>query len=132
MTDAQTIAQAILATYLQPLDKIIERRAAWYLALSDKDMFAMPEEESKKHQRRLNELAEEIEIFTNIKSAIEQMHLAYHAHAEELETVVGRYHNLAHNLALDVVTLKEVLISTGEIEIQTLNCTIQRLSNERT
>lgn len=85
----ESILQAILLTYLQPLEKIIERRAAWYLTLSEKDPFSMSPDEASRHQRRLTDIAEEIEILDAVRHSIDDLGSLYVEKIAALENTLA-------------------------------------------
>lgn len=91
----ESIQLAIANTYLAPLEKLIERKASYYLALSERDAFTMPDDEARRHHRRMQELAAEVELLDNLLHSIEDIRDTYSARliaAENALAAAAREH----------------------------------------
>lgn len=86
----EAIQIAIAQVYLGPLQALIERKARYYLALSERDAFSMTDEEAVRHHRRLRELADEIELLDNLSGSIEAIRDTYAGWLQAAETSLTR------------------------------------------
>jgi len=126
-----TIALAIFQIYLQPLEKLIDRKAAYYLALSERDPFAMPEDEARRHQRRLQELAEEVQLLDNVTHSITALSDAYHEKLFAAEKTIAAITRDYISLAKDFRSIQQAFLDTSDSELILLHLWIQNIENRR-
>ena len=74
----EIICIAIIDTYIRPIKKLIEKKASIYLSLSKRDLFAMSDDEARRHQRLIDDLVREIELLDNVSQSIEDLQHVYH------------------------------------------------------
>ena len=113
---AEAIYAAVLDTYLKPLEKMVERRARFYLFLSEEDPFEMDEAEARKHNARLQEVGEEIETLSNVKAAAEELFKVYQSAFVHAEAALKESQHQAYQLSLDLITTRQLLQTAGEWE----------------
>lgn len=73
----EPIYMALAGQYIAQLERLTDRQARLYLALAEKDMFAMSADEAKKYQRRLDEVAKDVESLAALKDCLEQLSVTY-------------------------------------------------------
>lgn len=110
----ETIHLAILQTYIQPLEALIERKARYYLALSERDVFGMPDEAARTHQRRLADLAAEIEVLDNVSKSIGDIQAVYHEKLHAAEKTIAMAAHDYISLMKDHLILSEMYTSSDE------------------
>lgn len=112
---AEAIQQAVIQTYLNPLDRIIERKAKIFSALSARDPFAMTDEEAAQHQRRLREIGEETELLGHLRTAISDLHDTYNQRLSEAERAIAALQHDIQQLGLDYATFRQLFQSEARI-----------------
>ena len=128
---AEAIHQAILTTYLQPLQALIERRAKYYIALNAKDPFVMSDDEAQKWQARIQEIGKEIETLENVRNAIDELHQIYHNRLRQAEDNL-RLHRAAFNQVwLDYITFRQMFETESEVTKLLLSNSIQTIQKSR-
>lgn len=112
----KSLKEAVLQIYLKPLEKIIERRASYYLHLSEKDLFSMSEKDAQFHQVKMQELGEEIEALDNIKSAIEDLSTWYAEAVHEVEKDILNLSEQLYQRKLDLITTQQCMETASQWE----------------
>jgi len=106
----------LLEIYIKPLDKMIERRAKYYLHLSEKDLFGMTDLEAKKHNDKIQEVGTEVENLAKVKSAVSDLYLVFAEAFEEVENNLKRTQDIAYQLSLDLITIRQTLQTSSDWE----------------
>lgn len=112
----ESLSQQLLTIYIKPLEKMIDRRAKYYLFLSEKDLFSMTESEAKKHNDKIQEIGEEVETLANVKDAVLNLFSVYTEAFEEVETKLKRTQDIAYQLSLDLITIMQTLKTASDWE----------------
>lgn len=112
----EIISIAIMEAYIGPLKKLIEKKAGIYLALSERDQFAMSDDEARRHQRRIDDLVREIELLDNVSQSIEDLQHVYHQQLHLAELALTKANHDITELTKDHITLSQMYWSDHEYQ----------------
>ncbi len=112
----EIISIAIMEAYIGPLKKLIEKKAGIYLALSERDQFAMSDDEARRHQRRIDELVHEIELLDNVSQSIEDLQHVYHQQLHLAEQALTKANHDITELTKDHIALSQMYWSDHEYQ----------------
>ena len=125
----EIICIAIIDTYIRPIKKLIEKKASIYLSLSKRDLFAMSDDEARRHQRLIDDLVREIELLDNVSQSIEDLQYVYNQQLLLAEKALKAANHDITALAKDYITLYQMYKSCGEYEDFLCNYLIKHLTS---
>lgn len=80
------LLQALYEKYLQPIERLLHRKIAYWETLERTDRFGLSDQENQRLQRRMDDLATEILALDNLLHAVAEFATQYARHLDVLQS----------------------------------------------
>lgn len=105
------LLQALYEKYLRPIEALLEKKIRYWESLEATDRFGLSDADNQRLQRRMHDLATEIEALDNLLHAVPEFAAAYTRHLDAMQQRSDALNLLYSSLFDSAIQTEEHLLS---------------------
>lgn len=106
-----TLLQALYHQYLKPIEALIDKKIRYWESLEATDRFHLSDADNQRLQRRMQDLATEIEALDNLLNAVPEFAATYAQHLDAVQQRAECLNDLYTSMFDSAIQTEERLLS---------------------